>query len=384
MKSRAVFLPLALLLAAGCASAPPAPEKTPAAPAASKAPFSAPPAAAHEIRISVDTRAASEILGSLSRPRFEPTDVKILEDMLPVKLAIQDSGRSEEVFQRDFAAAFDPEVKTAVFDFAAIRNEKDRWLVILESLHSRREELERTCARRAAAVLPGDRSVQARLSVYITFGLAGLADHMLVTTPDGTPAMLVDLARVLGEAEPASSTDQVSRLVRLISSEAFRQAWAIYRRESPAWSRPMTSLGALEPFVRITAEAGPVALFGIEDSFFPLSTWLKEPMQRSMNDLNRMGERILESENDLDVRVSLAAELKRPDFARRIAAPAGASMADAIGQTLGIDALRGALASGPLAFFQEYERAVRRDRDLTPLAKAIQARLAAAAAPAPR
>ncbi len=384
MRPRAASPALALLLAAGCASVP-APEKVPAAPTARKAPFSAPPAASHEIRISVDTRAAREILSSLSRPRFEPTDVKILEDMLPVKLAIQDSGRSEEVFQRDFAAAFDPEIKTAVFDFAGIRSERDRWLVVLESLDSNRESLERTCARRAAAILPGDRRVSARLSVYVTFGLAGLADHMLVTTPDGAPAMLVDLARVLGEAEPDPSQDQVSRLTRLISSEAFRQAWAVYRRESPAWSRPVTALGALEPLVRVTAEVGPIALFGIEDSFFPLSTWLKEPMQRAMNDLNRMGERVIESENDLDVRVSLAAELKRPDFARRVAAPAGAAMADGIAQTLGIEALRGALASGPLAFFQEYERATRQDRDLIPLAKAIQERLAAAAnPPAPR
>ena len=102
-----------------------------------------------------------------------------------------------------------------------------------------------------------------------------------------------------------------------------------------------------------------------------------------MNDLNRMGERLIESENDLDVRVSLAAELKRPDFARRVAAPAGASMADGIVQAFGIDALRDALASGPLAFFQEYERATQQVRDLTPLAKAIGTAAVAAAPAAP-
>ena len=52
---------------------------------------------------------------------------------------------------------------------------------------------------------------------------------MSVTTPDGAPAILVDLARVLGEAEPDPASDQVSRLVRLISGEAYRQAWAAYR-----------------------------------------------------------------------------------------------------------------------------------------------------------
>ena len=80
-------------------------------------------------------------------------------------------------------------------------------------------------------------------------------------------------------------------------------------------------------------------------------------MQRSMNDLNRMGERLLESENDLDMRIALTAEVKRPDFIRRVAAPAGAYMEDGIMQVFGIDGLRSALAAGPLEFFQEYERA---------------------------
>jgi hypothetical protein len=240
--------------------------------------------------------------------------------------------------------------------------------------------VERLCASRAAALLPGDRPIQAKLVVFITFGLAGLADHMAVRIPDGTPAILVDLARVLGEAEPDPASNQVSRLVRLISGEAYRQAWAAYRSGSPAWKSPLPALGSLDPLVRNTAETGPIAIFTIEDSFFPLSTWLKEPMQRSMNELNRMGERLLEAENDLDIRIALTAEVKRPDFIRRVAAPAGAYMEDGIVQAFGIDGLRGALAAGPLGFFQEYERATQRDRDLPPLARAIVERLAAAAA----
>ena len=122
--------------------------------------------------------------------------------MLPVKLAIQDSGRSEEVFQRDFAAAFDPESRAAVFDFATIRKERERWEVLLEAVSSGREQLERLSASRAAALLPGDRAVQARVVVYITFGLAGLADHMAVTTPDGTPAILVTWRAFWGKRSP--------------------------------------------------------------------------------------------------------------------------------------------------------------------------------------
>ena len=379
---RRAALSVLLVLAAGCAGGP-APTKLPT-PAPGKAPFSAPPAANHEIRIALDTRAAREILASLSRPRYEATDIKILEDMLPIELAIRDSGRSEEVFQRDFRAAFDPETKTAVFDFATIRREKDRWAVLLDAVSSRKEEIESACARRAASLLPGDRPISVKLDAFVTFGLAGLADHMIVTTPDGAPAIIIDLARVLGEtgsdSDPVKS--EVSRLERLVSGEAYRLAWAAYRGQSAGWKRPLTALGALEPLVRITAEAGPVAVFGIDDSFFPLSTWLKEPMQRAMNELNRMSERLVESERELDTRISLTAEVKNPDFARRVAAPAGACMEDGILLVFGVDTLRGALAGGPLAFFREYDRATRSDRDLPVLSKAIVERLHAASAPA--
>lgn len=381
MKRRAAALLLAA--AAGCSAARP-PASAPVVSVPGKSPFSAPPAASHAIAISVDTRAAREILGSLSRPRFETADAKVLEDMLPVKLAIQDSGRSEEVFERDFAAAFDPDVRTAVFDFATIRREKERWGVLLDAVSSRREEIERAAAARAAALLPGDRPIAASLTAYVSFGLAGLADHMVVTTPDGLPAMIIDLARVLGETDGNPAGNQVSRLVRLISGEAYRRAWSAYRDGSLGWKRPVPGLGSLEPLVRVVAETGPVALFGIEESFFPLSTWLKEPMQRSINELNRMGERLIESEADLDARVSLATEVRRPDFARRVAGPAGAGMEDGIIQVFGIDALRLALAAGPLAFFQEYDRATRQQRDLPPLSRPIVGRLSAPPAPVRR
>ncbi|MGH9366501.1 MAG: hypothetical protein ACRD3M_02355, partial [Thermoanaerobaculia bacterium] len=151
---------LALLFSAGCASAPPA-GQSPAAAVAGTTPFSSPPAAAHEIRVSVDTRAAREILGSLSRPRFDSTDVKVLQDMLPIRLAIQDAGRPEDVFQRDFAAAWDPESRTAVFDFATVRREKERWQVLLDAVSTGKDEFERSAAARAAALLPGDRPVKA-------------------------------------------------------------------------------------------------------------------------------------------------------------------------------------------------------------------------------
>ena len=366
----------ALHLVAGCTSAPPPSATTTPS---GKGPFAASPAAAHAIRVTVDLRAAREILGSLSRPRFEPTDVKVLEDMLPIKLAIQDSGRPELIFQRDFAAAWDPESRTAVFDFASVRRERERWEVLLAAVESGRGELERESARRAAVLLPGDHVVSVNLAAYVTFGISGLADHLVVAAPDGTPVIVIDLARALGDIEPSASTNQVSRLVRVLSAEAFRQAWASYREGSAAWSRPLPRLGPVEPLVRAVGEAGPVGMFGLEESFFPLATWLKDPMQRSINDLSRMGERLIESEKDLEARVSLTAEVKRSDFMRRVAAPAGAYIADGILENFGIDALRAALASGPLALFTEYEHATKSNRDLPPLAKALADRITTAA-----
>ena len=102
-----------------------------------------------------------------------------------------------------------------------------------------------------------------------------------------------------------------------------------------------------------------------------------------MNEWNRMGERLLESEKDLDTRMSLMSEVKNPDFVRRVAAPAGSFMEDGILLAFGIDTLRGALAAGPFGFIQEYERATRQVHDLPLLSRAIVARLNAAAAPPP-
>jgi len=218
-------------------------------------------------------------------------------------------------------------------------------------------------------------------SAFITFGLSGLADHMVVTMPDGAPAIILDLARVLGEAGSDEAPNQVSRLERVISGEAYRLAWTVYRDGNPNWRQPYPQLGAVDPLVRVVAEAGPVALFGIEDSFFPLSTWLKEPMQRAMNDMNRMAERLVESEADLEARVSLAAEVRRSDFSRRVAAPAGAYMEDGIIQVLGLEDLRKAQQEGPLAFFRAYDRATRQLKDLPPLSKVLLQKISAPVAP---
>ena len=366
-------------LTLGCASSGPGPTgPAAAAGASSRAPYKAPPAGNHSIAIQVDSKAAQDLVAFLSLPQFRADQAKAITELPAVRLAIQDSGRTLETFERDLAAAFDEEEKSAVFDLRTVRAGRARWSKLLTDLEARRTELARLAALRASALLPADRVLSTRLQVYLTFGLAGLADHLVVITPGGDEVMIVDLARALGDSEAETVENQVERVARLVAGEAFRQAWRLYRAESPSWARRDTKLGQLDPLFRLVTEQGPVALFHVDENFYPLSVWLKEPMKRTIAELNRFAERLVESEKELEERIAVEADLKRPEFAQRIAGPAGAFLCDGIIQVLGIDAFRAALAGGPTAFFTAYAQAVEKSRDLVPLSDVVQARLGAA------
>ncbi|HVE65271.1 MAG TPA: hypothetical protein VNC59_01725 [Thermoanaerobaculia bacterium] len=343
--------------------------------ATSRAPYKAPPAGNHSIEIQVDSKAAQDLVAFLSLPHFRADQAKAITELPAVRLAIQDSGRTLETFERDLAAAFDEEEKSAVFDLRTVRAGRARWSRLLTDLEARRTEVARLAALRAAALLPSDRVLSTRLQVYLSFGLAGLADHLVVITPRGDEVMIVDLARALGDSEAETVENQVERVARLVAGEAFRQAWRLYRAESPNWARRDTRLGELDPLFRLVAEQGPVALFHVDENFYPLSVWLKEPMKRTIAELNRFAERLVESEKELEERIAVEGDLKRPEFAQRVAGPAGAFLCDGIIQTLGIDAFRAALAGGPTAFFAAYGQAVEKSRDLVPLSDVVQARL---------
>jgi hypothetical protein len=323
----------------------------------------------------VDSRAAQGLLAFLSLPQFQVEAAKTLEELPAIRLTLQDAARTADIFERDLAAAFDDETRSAVFDFHPIRAGRSRWERLLSALPAREADLSRMAADRAAALLPADRPISARLQVFLSFGLAGLADHLVVVLPDGTEAMIVDLARALGETEAETIENQVERVARLVAGEAFRQAWRSYRSTSPNWARPDSSLGQLGLLFQVVTEQGPVALFHVDENFFPLSVWLREPMKRAMAELNRTAERLVESEKDLEQRMTLAAEIQRADFARRIAGPVGAFLCDGIIQNSGLDAFRGALAAGPKAFVLAYDAAQQKSRDLIPLSPAIRGRL---------
>jgi len=374
---RIAFLALAAATL-GCASTAPGPTRPAAtAAAATRAPYKAPPAGKHTIEIKVDSKAAQDLVAFLSLPQFRVDEAKALSQLPAVRLAIQDSGRTIETFERDLASAFDEEERSAVFDLKSVRAGRMRWEKLLTDLEARRSELARLAAERAAALLPADRPISTRLRVFLSFGLAGLADHLVVIAPDGDEVMIVDLARALGDSEAETVENQVERVARLIAGEAFRQAWRLYRAQSPNWARRDSTLGQLDALFRLVTEQGPVALFHVDENFFPLSVWLKEPMKRSIAELNRFAERLVESEKEIEERMTVAADLRRPEFAQRVAGPAGAFLCDGIIQTLGLDTFRAALAGGPTAFFVAYGEAVQKSRDLIPLSDRIRARLTA-------
>jgi hypothetical protein len=374
VKSFRFFGALTIALACGCASSPAGKSAAPAA-ATTKAPYDAPPAGGSTINITLDARAAREILESLGRPRMDLPDVKLLEDLPAVRYAIQDSTRTPDVFERDFAAAFGTQASPAVFDFRSIRERRDRLQALLDGILARQDDLLGLSRRRAASLLPGDRNVSASLHVYFSFGLAGLEDDLIVRTPEGGEAMVIDFGRVLGDAVGEKADLQISRLSRLIAGAAFRLAWNAYREESPAWRKANPQLGQFEPLLKLVAAGGPIGLFTIDENFFPLSVWLKEPMKRAVDDLNRRVERFASAQENLEERVSLTTEIRRPEFARQVAAPIGAFLTDAIAEDAGVGGLRSALQEGPLAFFLAYDRATQHNKDLIPLAKPIRDKL---------
>ena len=226
--------------------------------------------------------------------------------------------------------------------------------------------------RTPSALLPSDAPASAKLDANLSFGLAGLADNIVARTPDGGETMVIDLSRALGESDAESLDARIARLSRLIAGAAFRQAWGNYRANSPAWKQPEPELGPYEPLMRIVAEAGPVALFAVDESFFPLSTWLKGMQKKAFYDLERAATNIAESETELDKRVEVMSELRRADFARRVVAPVGMFLADGIRAAAGPDALKAALAGGPHAFFVAYDHASQKNKDLPAAVEAHQ------------
>lgn len=377
-----VRLPALLLVTAGCAAAssPPGP-----ASGGARAPYDNPPVGSDRVEVPLDLAAARGILAVLSRPAFDVAAAGSLQSLPAVQAAIRGSGRPPEVFERDLAAAFDEQARVTLFDFRKVRDERARWEGLLATIQSNESELTKLASNRARALLPADHPVSIRVPIDLTFGLAGLADHIVIPPAEaGGGAVVIDLSRALSDVEGSPPAEQIKHLSRLMAGQAFRQAWRTYRAESPAWRAHEAALGQLEPLLRAVAEAGPAGLYAFDENFFPLSVWLKEPMKSSIDDVNRIADHLVSTEGDLDARVELAAAIRRPEFAVQVAGPAGAFLSDGIIQTSGMEAYRAALSGGPRAFFESYDRAARqKGRALIPLSKTILNRLAGVASPPP-
>ena len=373
-----------VVLLAGCAGAgstakaPAQPPAAPPRPGAAQAPYDSPPVGNSRITITIDMRAAREILALLGAAQFSSADAKQLETLPAVQLAITDSNRPPETFERDLAAAFDEQSRVAVFDFRRIREERSRWETLLAMISAREAELTKLASERARALIPPDQTLSVTLPFYLTFGLAGRADHVALPHVGGAAwGIVIDLSRALADTEASAPAEQIKHLSRLMATEAYQRTWAEYRASDPSWQTLDPGLGQLEPLLRIVAEAGPVALYNVDENFFPLSVWLKGPMKTSIDELNRVAEKLVSTEGDLDQRMTTAGEIRKPDFVSGVAGPAGAFLADGIIQALGVDAYRTALSQGPRAFFAAYDRAAdQQGKALIPLSKAIQDRLA--------
>jgi hypothetical protein len=258
-----------------------------------------------------------------------------------------------------------------------------RWSTLLSAIAARQADLTRLAGERARALMPSDRAISVRQTILLTFGLPGRADHVAVPSPDGSGwSIVADVARELADEPSAAADEQVKHLSRMMAGESFRRAWTVYRTGSPAWQKHDASLGTLEPLLRKVAEAGPIALYSVDENFFPLAVWLRQPMRDSIDELNRYADRIAMAGGDLDARMSVAAEIQKPEFTANLAGPSGAFLADGIFESLGVDGYRTALAGGPRSFFDAYDRAVQKKVGaLVPLSKAIRQQLAAGAAP---
>ncbi len=134
----------------------------------------------------------------------------------------------------------------------------------------------------------------------------------------------MDLSRALSDVQSSPPAEQITHLSRLMASEAYRRAWAEYRAGSPAWQRRDGSLGQLEPLLHRVAEAGPVAIYSVDENFFPLAEWLKQSMRDNLDELNRVADRLVSAEGELDARMAVAAEIQKPEFTASVAGPAGA------------------------------------------------------------
>jgi hypothetical protein len=349
--------------------------------AGSKAPFGNAPYDAtggtpHRLSVSLDFTAGREILAALSLEKLKAGDPAILASLPAVKRQIEDSHKDESEWAADFAAAFSDENRPVTFDLKPVRLERDRWSAVLAGLYQNSTAIAETAARRAAAVLPPDLPVALAVEAQFSFGIPGLADHLVVNElAEGKETVIIDVSRALSGSS-VSPGEAREVITRLLAAETFRGAWQIYRASAPGWSAP-GQLGPAEPLARAAAAVGPVWLFGYDSNFYPLATWLKQPMVQSIDAFNHEADLLLDPESQLSKRAEVLAGLERKNLQNDLAVAAGTFFADAVYQNLGREELAKALAGGPDALVAAYDRASAKVKALPPLSGRLRELLAA-------
>jgi hypothetical protein len=331
------------------------------------APFDGGGSSPHRIEVSVDFSAAQQILEALSADKFPPGEASRLLSLPAVRRQIRSSGRDESQWVEDFATAYAETSRPEIFDLRSIRLDRTRWTPRLAGLSAEAPAMEKAVAARVASLLPGDAPVALKSRVEMSFGVAGLADHLVFHEDDRAVLTVVDLARALAAYPDAGPAQLSEALTRLAAGETYRVAWAAYRARAAGWSRP-AGLGPIEPLAEALAVQAPIDLYSFDRNFFPLSRWLKEPMMGAIDAFNREADLLLDPKTELDRRAELLADLRSGRGQRDPGLSAGAFVADGIYENLGRQALLDALASGPRAFLEAYDRAASRKRsELPPL-----------------
>ncbi len=341
-----------------------------------RAPYDAPGESPHRVRVSLDLTAARQILDALSLDRPKPGDASALLALPAVQRQVAESGEGDPAWIEDFNGAFAADSRPSTFDLRSVRIDRERWRIVLASLEEHAERLAKLSERRVAALLPPDRPVAITSTVLLTFGLPGLADHLVFTARDrGSATIVVDVGRALPVAGASSPQQGEDALARLVAAETFRPAWDAFRAGSAGWKAPQEGLGGAEPLARAVAVMAPVWLYSYDPDFFPLSEWLRDPMVRATDAFNQEADLLLDPKTDLARRAEILARLEHRTLQNDVALAAGLFFADGIYQTLGREELFKALESGPEGLVAAYARAAEKKRSLPPLSRALRERM---------
>jgi hypothetical protein len=169
-------------------------------------------------------RAAREILALLGRTQFDANEARAIEILPAVQTAIRESGRGNEVFERDLAAAFDDQARISLFDFRKIREDRAKWDELLNQLSSREAELTKKISDRARALLPASPAaavtVRSRSPSAFPDGRTRSSSPPAASGSGHRP-----LARA-GRLQASAPPEQIQHVSRMIATEAYARAWS--------------------------------------------------------------------------------------------------------------------------------------------------------------